>query len=284
MRGNIHLFRPFPPVPINIKGNCIEFTTHVGLLCFLILFHRTRTFAFGIGSGCLEAIFNIFKTASHLHDIYFPRKAQHTFLRPCGEMPFRVTQNYWPISSWQKHVGSAIIWNRAADSHCWSCHPKSSSFSGWKILQSTCVRGQGISLLVFFFIFLTQVDELRLSVIQHQRECRLGLSHPIPGRSWCQVLDTTHLLCRMNMQGGWESHTESEEPILGAGHLKNFLFQMVSGNFIGILPFKLYYKVQQVMWDGKVSSFVYTLLWWIFVSSEDHRTVLHRKKCSRWGL
>lgn len=182
MRGNIHLLRTFPHVPINIKENCIEFTTHVGLLCLLILFHRTRTLAFGIGSGCLEAIFNIFKIALPSAWHIFPRKIRHIFLRPWGEMPFRDTQNYWPISSWQKHVGSAIIWKRAADSHCRSCHPHPSSLSGWKILQSTCVRGQGISLLVLFFIFLTQMDDRRHFLVQdpveHQRECRLGLGQP----------------------------------------------------------------------------------------------------------
>lgn len=35
MKGDIHLFKTFPYVPINIS-QYIEFTTHVGLLCCLI--------------------------------------------------------------------------------------------------------------------------------------------------------------------------------------------------------------------------------------------------------
>jgi hypothetical protein len=53
-----------------------------------------------------------FPSAWHI----FPGKTQHIFLRPWGEMPFRVALNYLPISSWQKCVGRVVIWKWAADS------------------------------------------------------------------------------------------------------------------------------------------------------------------------
>lgn len=103
-----------------------------------------------MGSGCMEAIFHIyfqycFPSAWHID----PMKTQHIFLKPWRKKPFRVAQNYLPINSWQKRVPRVIIWKWAADSYCWSCHPHSSSISGWRILQSTWIQGQSISLVFY---------------------------------------------------------------------------------------------------------------------------------------
>lgn len=84
--------------------------------------------------------------------------------RPWGEIPFRAAQNYLPVGSWWIRGQKVIIWKRAADLRCWSCHLHPSSLSGWKILQSTHIHGQGISLL--FSMLFTKVDGSRSSLIQ----------------------------------------------------------------------------------------------------------------------
>ena len=42
MKGDIHLFKTYPYVPMNIN-KYIEFTAHVGLLHWLILYNRTKS-------------------------------------------------------------------------------------------------------------------------------------------------------------------------------------------------------------------------------------------------
>lgn len=160
---------------------------------FIVLPHlisQNQDLAFRIGSGYMETIFHThiyfqycFSSAWHRDS----RKTQHIFLRPWGEMPFGVAQNYLPVSSWWKCVPRVIIWKWAAGSCCWSCHLRSSSLSGWRILQSTCIQGQGISLL--FSMLLTKMDGSWNSLIQdsveYQRECMPWSEHPFPDRLGC---------------------------------------------------------------------------------------------------
>lgn len=219
----------------------------------------------------MEAIFQIyfqycFPTVWHID----PRKTQHIFLRPGEEMPFRTAPDCLPVSSWWKHAPRAIIWKQAADLCRWSCHPHSSRLSGWKILQSICIQGQGFSLL--FLMLLTQMDRSWSSPIQdpvvHHMECKLWFEHLFldslgvtsTGIYALKVWDAVQFCTGMPCDRG---SYRNRRTLLMGWPLEIFfpLLWVVSGSFIQMLSFALYYKLRKSCKNGRISILISLLLW-----------------------